>query len=237
MDDTRTSLADKIEALEDQVTDTVKEATTDVTDTVKTVKETVEEVTDDVKEAVSDVTHSVADTVEDMAHNVASFFDVTGHVRRHPWPVFGGAIFAGFIVERLWPRRQSAAAPKRFQEPASLSSIASAADRMDAFGQAAAPAAAVEKPKPERATGWFWDELRRLQGLAVSSVFGLARDVAARHLPEAIGKKVSDEFNRVTTRLGGEPIEEPIDTTEKTPAPKPPDHNGRKQPAFSGFSG
>jgi len=226
MDDTRTSLADKIEALENQVTDTVKEATSDVTDTMKTVKDTVEEVAGDVKETVSDVTHTVADTVEDMAHNVVSFFDVTGHVRRHPWIGFGGAVFLGYVAARyLGGRRQpNSAAGRSAPEPASLSSFAAMPGRSEARAGARRT---TETPKAARPKGWVWQELDRLKNIAVGSVLGIVRDLAAAKLPEAISKKITEEVYRVSDDLGAEKIDQPI-LSPIPPEPKKPDGNGRK---------
>lgn len=231
MDDTRSSLADKIEALEDQVTDTVKEATNEVTDTVHSVTDAVTEVTDTVKETVDDVSHTVSEAVQDATHSIAKLFDITGHVRRHPWAGLGGAVFAGFLVGRLIPSRRSESAP----EAPSPSSFSTASDRISSFGQTS-PTTAAEKPKDDGPQGWFWEELGRLKGLAVSSVMGLVRDLAAHSLPAAIGKKVATEVNRMTSNLGGEPIEEPIlaaDPDSSSPASS--DQNGRKQ-AYSGRS-
>jgi ElaB/YqjD/DUF883 family membrane-anchored ribosome-binding protein len=235
MDDTRTSLADKIEALETQVTDTVKEATHDVTDTVKTVKDTVEDVTDSVKEAVGDVTHAVADTVEEVTHNVASFFDVTGHVRRHPWPGLGASVAAGFLLGRLLPRGRSAEA-EAFREAPSLSAYASHAPDYNRAGffnasspapAAPEPAAAAEESKPK---GWLWEQLEHFKGLAVGAVMGMVRDLAVRNLPGQIGQKVAEEVNNLTTQLGGEKFTEPILPQE--PGRSTPDHNGKQ--TFSG---
>jgi gas vesicle protein len=226
MDDTRTSLADKIEALEDQVTDTVKEATTDVSNTVKTVKETVEEVTGDVKEAVNDVTHTVAGTVEDMAHNVARFVDVSGHVRRHPWIGFGGAIFLGYVAARfLGARREGSNESSRsFREPASLSTLAATPPRSESrAGVRRAP----EAPKSAWPQGWVWKELDRLKNIAVGSVLGMVRDLAAAKLPEAISKKICEEVDRVSDDLDAEKIDQPI-LSPIPPAQKKPDGNGRK---------
>jgi ElaB/YqjD/DUF883 family membrane-anchored ribosome-binding protein len=238
MDDTRTSLADKIEALETQVTDTVKEATHDVTDTVKTVKETVEDVTDSVKEAVGDVTQSVSDTVEEVTHNVASFFDVTGHVRRHPWAGLGASVAAGFLVGRILPRGRSAAA-EAFHEAPSLSAYAANAPDYNRAGffnnpapapVATAPAAAEES----RPKGWLWEQLEHFKGLAVGAVMGMVRDLAVRNLPGQIGEKVAEEVNNLTTRLGGEKFTEPVLPQEPSSGRSNPDHNGKQTFTGSG---
>src|SRR5262249_10846984 len=90
MQETRTGLADKLETLENRVTQTVAEAQAKVVDTVTNVKESVEE-------TVAVVTGSVRDTVE----SVKSAFDVSGHVERHPLLCLGGAVAVGYFGGRL----------------------------------------------------------------------------------------------------------------------------------------
>lgn len=233
MDETRTSLADKIEALETQVTDTVKEATTDVTDTVQSVKDAVTDVTDSVKETVTDVTQTVAGTVEEVAHNVSSFFDVTGHVRRHPWAGFGGSVLAGLLVGQLLPRGRSRDRDEAdFRDVSASQRYTSAAVPFTAE-PTPAPAAAPAPAQPEK-KGWFAEELGRFKDLAVGTVLGLVRDLAAQSLPEAIGKKVAAEMNRITDHLGAEKIEEPI-LTESASASSFDYNNGRRPTSPAGM--
>jgi len=89
MEHTRSSLTNKLEALENEFRGTVEGATSAVANTVETVQSTVENVKEGVQEAVD----SVKET-----------FNVSKHVERHPWAMFGGAFmvgcFAGFLVGR-----------------------------------------------------------------------------------------------------------------------------------------
>ena len=63
MEDTRTSLTEKLETLESQVASTVQGATTNVAETVEAVKETVEAVKDTVQQTVTTVKESVEETI------------------------------------------------------------------------------------------------------------------------------------------------------------------------------
>jgi len=93
MEETRSSLADKLESLEQHVLGTVHETTSAVTGTVENVKETVENVKDAVKETVENVKETVMET-----------FDLRLQTERHPWAVFGGSVALGFAVGHLMPR-------------------------------------------------------------------------------------------------------------------------------------
>jgi phosphate uptake regulator len=63
MEETRASLSEKLETLEQQVVGTVQDARAAVTDTVETVKEAV---------------HETVETVKDT-------FDIGAQMQRHPW--------------------------------------------------------------------------------------------------------------------------------------------------------
>src|ERR1700681_3970542 len=79
MEETRTSLTDKLETLENQVVETVQETTTAVADTVENVKEAVQE------------------TVN-LRHQV----------ERHPWPMLGLSVATGYLAGRLFNRAAGA---------------------------------------------------------------------------------------------------------------------------------
>jgi len=109
MEETRTSLAEKLETLESKVSETVSGATTNVketveavTDTVSTVKdtvrETVEETVNSVKESVQETVNSVKETVSDSVHAVQDFFNVPRQVDRHPWAMMAGSVGLGYVL-------------------------------------------------------------------------------------------------------------------------------------------
>jgi len=120
MEQTRQSLADKIETLErkvantvDSVAETVKETVESVTDkvqkTVESVTGTVESVTervDSAKEAVQDTMESVKEGLysakESVKQTVSDAFDLPSHVRNYPWASFGGSVVVGFLAGKLF---------------------------------------------------------------------------------------------------------------------------------------
>jgi len=92
MEDTRTSLTEKLETLEKKVVSTVDSATTNVAETVESVKETVQETVSTVKDTVQDTICAVKDSVKEGVGAVKDVFDVSRHVERHPWLMIGGSV-------------------------------------------------------------------------------------------------------------------------------------------------
>lgn len=86
IEETRTSLTEKLETLEGQVRETVQSAKATVEDTLETVKS------------------SVQNTVE----SVKQTFDLSYQVDRHPWAMTGGSFVVGFLLGNyLEGRRQT----------------------------------------------------------------------------------------------------------------------------------
>jgi len=122
MEETRSSLADKLGELEGQIRGAVEGATNLVTDTAETVQETV---------------HNVTETVQETVHNVAEAFDLSRQVDRHPWPMMGAAVATGFVGGMLLSRLGSVGE----MASSAASSLNGATSRV---------AAAVEQPGPFR---------------------------------------------------------------------------------------
>src|SRR5438105_8802525 len=101
MEDTRTSLTEKLETLEKKVASTVESATSNVAETVEAVKETVQETVSTVKDTVQDTVCTVKSTVREGVGAVKDAFDICGHVERHPWVMLGGSIAVGYVLGRL----------------------------------------------------------------------------------------------------------------------------------------
>jgi len=108
MQQTRNSLTEKVEKLEEQVIGTMQTATDAVQNTVDTVKDTVDNVRSSVEETVCTVKETVRET-----------FDISSHVRERPWVAVGAAVATGFVVGHFVfgrsGRREEA--PRRFTEP------------------------------------------------------------------------------------------------------------------------
>jgi ElaB/YqjD/DUF883 family membrane-anchored ribosome-binding protein len=101
---TRESMTEKVTALENQVVGTVQTAADTVTNTVEAVKSLVTQAPEAVSDTVKKAAAAVSETVKDT-------FDITGHVRRHPWAAVGTSALIGCIVGCLVSRRAPTAVP------------------------------------------------------------------------------------------------------------------------------
>lgn len=203
MEQTRSSLADKIEALENQVRGTVEGATSAVTNTVETVQETVENVKEGVQEAVGTVVGSVKET-----------FNVRGHVERHPWAMFGGAVmlgaFAGMMVNNRSRRRRAVA-------PAAVETVGDAPARPasghrnghghgNSHGSSRKAARAASTPTQPEEPGPFQSSLQSIKGLAIGTLMGVLRDVLVDAVPSNLAPDLAGVVDDMTTKLGGKTL-------------------------------
>jgi len=195
MEQTRANLADKLGALETQVRETVSGATEAVSSTVEGVKEVVE--------TVSETVESVTDT-----------FNVSRQVEQHPWMAMGAAVATGFVVAQIIGR---------VSHPAPVPPPAPAAPELPlqpvAQAQPAAPREQPEEPKKESGLmhslesmlpdmkGVMNTLVGSLGGLAVGSVMGVIRELAANGLPQEWKGEVTKLVDQVTTQLGGKPLD------------------------------
>jgi len=201
MEETRASLTEKLEALESQVSGTVQATTEAVTETVEAVKDTVENVTEAVKET---------------AHSVAETFNVKVQFQRHPWGMFVGTVAVGCVAGYLLSSKRERTEGNGYCEEnaertaGSFSSAPSQATfRQEPQTSWAPPQPSTPAPQKHEETartGWLWDTLGRLKGLAVGSLMGVVRDLTERALPESLRDRVTQEIDHLTSNLGGEPI-------------------------------
>jgi ElaB/YqjD/DUF883 family membrane-anchored ribosome-binding protein len=204
MQETRTSLTEKLEALEARVTGVVENATSTANQLVENVKDTV---------------HDVTEKVESGLESAAETFNLTRQTERRPWLLVslatGFGCMLGYTLNRPGRRSSgssyagSSAAPQRSYET------------WQAGGglpqQSSAPTASQAAPQKE---GLFAEEMRRLKGLAVGALMGMARDLVQKSLPESVGNRLAQEFDTMTSKLGAEPIQGPVlEDTERSEKP------------------
>jgi ElaB/YqjD/DUF883 family membrane-anchored ribosome-binding protein len=189
MEETRSSLTEKLETLEQQVVNTVQGTTHAVTDTVETVKEAVEGTVEKVKE-----------TVEGTVEAVKNTFNLSLQVERHPWIMIGGSVAAGFVLGRLLPsfHADGSAAPAA----ASPEPLASRAPSY------AAPAPASHRGLFHGLGETIGAELNKLKGLAIGTLFGMAREMIAKAVHGELGNRLTGVIDRITGKLGGEVLPE-----------------------------
>jgi ElaB/YqjD/DUF883 family membrane-anchored ribosome-binding protein len=206
MADTRNSLSEKLETLEQHVVGTVQGAT-----------ETVANVADTVQETVENVKESVQGTVE----TVKETFDLQRQVNERPWLIFGGSIALGFLGGYLLlggrRERSHSHSWEGRQQPPDWSAVSSGGNTTE------------HTSGSEESSSWtsaiadnFGSEIAKLKGMAVGAVIGTVRDMVTQSAPSELGTSLREVFDGITTKLGGEPIQgsakEDAQTSEQSPA-------------------
>jgi ElaB/YqjD/DUF883 family membrane-anchored ribosome-binding protein len=180
MELTRESLTEKVAALEHQVVGTVQTAADTISETVEAVKSFVNQA----PAAVSDSVHHAAEAVGESMREV---FDITGHVRRHPWVAVGSAALLGCMASWLLTgRRQPLGTPAGYTPtPEPL---------------AAAPAA---PRSAERAPGLL-DELWGFIGAQGKELATTALESVSAAVKQAIQENAPKLVNEAASRITGE---------------------------------
>jgi ElaB/YqjD/DUF883 family membrane-anchored ribosome-binding protein len=186
MEETRASLADKIEALENQVLGTVHTATDTVTSAVEGAKEVVSSVTEGAKEVVD----KVSETVETVKEKLS----VSRYVEQYPWASLGVAVAAGFAAGQLLPSARSLTTSR-----AGTYSAASAASAYQPQ-----PAQTAQSGAWSGALKGVWETAATtVEGLAVGTLMSAIKELVARNLPHEWQGELTRMVDDMTTRLGG----------------------------------
>lgn len=196
MEQTRASLTDKLEKLEHHVFGKVHETTSAVADTAC-------EVRDSVRRSMRDVRRSLRDTLED----IKEAFNLSHQVQRHPWIMLGGSLAAGYIsacaVERavhdgkLVPHFSLPSGSSTGLPPPSTGRVE------EGGGRAALASSGPSFLKSLADT--FAPEIAKLKGVALGVTMGFLRDKVAASAPPQMRADLASMFDRITTKLGGEP--------------------------------
>jgi len=190
MQQTRASLTEKLETLEQKVVGTVEEAATVASDTVASIKDTVNAVNSSVKEGV--------ETVKDWC-------DVKAHVQQHPWLVVGGCVATGYCLGVFLEKNGSA----QVESPRIIVPLPAASTHGNGRGNGvqAAPKremAAVSPRAPE--TNKWAPEIAKLKSIALGVLFGTAREMIKASVPEHLGEQITEVIDSATTKAGGRPL-------------------------------
>jgi len=193
MEETRTSLTEKLETLEDKLVSTVSETKSAITDTVQ-----------ETKAAITDTVCTVKESVHEGVETVKDWMDIQGHVRERPWLMLGGSILAGFALGNLLGERRERSGPPytttRHPSPAP------AARPYDGNGGTREKPQQQEESKTAEWLHKFDPEINKLKGLALGATFGTIREMLTAELPPEIGRHVREIIDGVTEKLGGEPL-------------------------------
>jgi ElaB/YqjD/DUF883 family membrane-anchored ribosome-binding protein len=182
IEETRSSLTDKLETLEAEVKETVQSARETVQETITGVKETVENAKETVKRT----------------------FDIPYQVNRHPWGMMGLSLVSGVIAGALLGGRAS---PGR-RIARRMSEASGEPPLRTESGPAAWSRSAGEEPsRPgflDRLTGQLGGEFEKVKDQAINTLVGVIGDVAKRAIP-ALGNAVEDMMTRAASEIGAPP--------------------------------
>lgn len=188
IDNTRSAMADKLEALEDRVMGTVQSA----------------------QETVEDSLQMAKDGVATVKRN----FDIKYQVEQHPWVMVGGCFLAGLTLGSLVVRvrRRSRPAPDRLagnETPLAESHRSFAEQRSNGSLDSAAPPPRPQSLSANRPAffGQFQEEIDKVKGMAIGYVMGLARDSIKDAVPQ-LASQIDDVMNSITTKLGSKPVQQ-----------------------------
>jgi len=245
MEETRASLTEKLETLEQQVVTTVQEATSAVAETVESVKEAVNETVTTVKDSVQETVASVKGTVEDTVVGVKETFDLQHQVEQHPWGMMAGSIALGYLGGYLLskPRTRVVTANIGTQYPLPVS------QPMPSAPLSAAPISAAPTFSPPTSSGPSWwtgvsalfgPEIAKVKGLALGVALGIVRDSITQAAPAQMKAELGNVIDSITAKLGGEPLQAPVlpqGFGEREEQPEAPRRDRmREEPEFAGFS-
>jgi ElaB/YqjD/DUF883 family membrane-anchored ribosome-binding protein len=217
MEEKRASLAEKIDALENQVLDIVHETGDQVTNIVEEVKSGVGEVVNEVKSTVETVVSDVKSTantltegVENTVESVKETFNVSDHIRQHPWLALGGAfavgVVGGYLTGGSSERRSEGRQGQGWTEP-SLSTFAPRSEEPREPEPARSPAA----ESGESAWSVLGDAgkqaLDKLKEAAIGTLMGVLGQVVVNALPATLKSDASNIVRDLTTKLGGKVID------------------------------
>lgn len=203
MANTRSALSEKLEALEDRVTTTVKGASSDVTETVEAVTDTVQETVATVKDTVQETVASVKDTVEetltcvtDGVAAIKSFLDIPAHVERYPWVALGGSVAVGYLLGEFLEANLH---QRRNGTPHEPYAASSSNGNGNGRHQKTADVSSTE-------AGWLDSlkpELTKLKGLALGALLGTVREMVVKAAGQNLRQPVSDIIDSITEKIGG----------------------------------
>jgi len=196
MEETRSSLSEKLEALENKVTEKVVDP---VTSAVERATDAAVDIVDTVKETVQNVSGKVEETTK----AVVSAFDLSKQTERHPWVMFGIAATTGCVLGSFLGSRtqRSSVESSSWTRSKHVKGTNGASHHVEA-----SPARRAPKKAASEHESWIQDQMRHLGGLAISALMSSIRDLAKRAIPGPLGDRIGAEVENMTTSLGAEPI-------------------------------
>jgi len=227
--ETRASMSEKLELLEERVRDTLEETKTAVDDIVESVKGTVEDTVDAVKDTVDgakstveDIVENVKGTMDDTVTMVKQSFDLRYQVDQHPWLMLGasvvtGSVLASFLHRGREARNSSSYATHTQNGPRGAD--VSRGDGLAAMYTVAGDEDITESSKPSanaqpqsqqswgNTLGLIHEEfVDVMKGAVLSTVMGTVREMIRQNMPNVIAP-FDKVINNVSKKLGTELFE------------------------------
>jgi len=181
MAETRASLTEKLDTLQNRVEHSVESAQTRVEHTVHVVKETVDETLESVKRT----------------------FDLPYQVQRRPWTMMGISVVAGYTLGCFATKRSSVA---RISDQENGSPWANHSPmHLAAQPRLPGPVQAEGPKQPDTVLHGFDEEVDKLRSIAIGAALGWLRDHLMESMP-TVSDQLADVVDSATRKLGGEPI-------------------------------
>lgn len=216
MGQTRTSLSQKMELLENKLLGTVDETAGTVSGTVhqvgSTVRETVDHLTATVRDTVSQLgatvsgtSHDVRATLRETAGSMRDALDVSRQINQHPWLMLGGSVFVGYVGGRLLDSLEHGRLPAPPSLPVAPEQLLPRDAEARQHIEESAPAPRRSPPAFLKALmDTFAPELDKVKRMALGAALGLVRDKLGESVPPALRENFSEMMDRVTQKLGAD---------------------------------
>ncbi|MDY3562770.1 DUF883 C-terminal domain-containing protein [Gemmata sp. JC673] len=183
---TREALTEKVAALENQVVGTVQTAADTLTGTVEAVKSLVNHAPEKVTETVRQASAAMSDALKGT-------FDISSHVREHPWVAVGlSALVGGIVGAMIAPRRGAGGSFSPFAEasgpiPAAAHPASTSSQPVAAVGRAAQPG--------------IFDEVRNALGAKVRELADTALNALSTSLKSTLETTVPKLVDQAASHL------------------------------------